>query len=75
MNVVIFNTVTFVIAQKWSTGKQRASLVWPIRMENVSLTGKPHLRYHTTLKYNVQKLGKYKVWENVGNKMSFLSVL
>lgn len=25
MNVVIFNTITFVIAQKWSTGKQSVS--------------------------------------------------
>lgn len=59
MNVVIFTTVTFVIAQKWSTSKQRASqcdlLEWKMF---------PWLENHT---WGATPLSNtmFKSWENI----------
>lgn len=45
------------------------------RMENVPITGKPHLKYCATLTHNVLRLRKYKLSGHVGNKNCFLLVL
>lgn len=59
LNVVIFNTVTFVIAQKWSVGKQQAAQCDLLKWKMF-----PRLENHT---WSITPLSNtmFKSWENI----------